>query len=569
MLQCPTEIRHIHKFKHDDRFYAADLYRFQLFEINQIAWDAVELAPLLETQELIDQLSETYARDSVLETLELLGDFQSNGLIFPHPSSGDLPEADSERLKIYIPQGKGSWFLNPESVGAGTNVALYHMTRNLSKIADLYLSGETEEELAPGIYTMGLSTEELQQSPRRFKQRLNLRGVSGILAHQAWGQYELAPFFREIDLPIVVQNHAPRGHAGLAISTTLFHHSLMRPYDAFTSPSDSVAKYYARFVGDTRQFYTLPNGVDADTFKPLNKAKAKREIATLLEDSRVEEKLTVGFLSRFQPEKGAHVFIQLAEMHPDMLFLVGGNFLLRPSYGPLPDNLIYAGFLPRKQLPTLYNAFDIYCFPSMAAEETFGLTLLEAMACGVPPVVPRFDGLPEVVGEAGVIVPAEAFSEDMAGFAAAVSAAELSQGIVSLLEDNFRHELGAKARHRALTFTWEKTAKYIVQLFEKLNRIKQNQRTSPDFSIAFVPYYDAFQNQVENRALLLNLTPSLEAPLQQKSGYVQTMEEGLALTLLKRHTSKEVEAVLTHVLDDKSKASEVVERVENFLNTLA
>ena len=47
------------------------------------------------------------------------------------------------------------------------------------------------------------------------------------------------------------------------------------------------------------------------------------------------------------------------------------------------------------------------------------------------------------------------------------------------------------------------------------------------------------------------------------------MEEGLALTLLKRHTSKQVEAVLTHVLDDKSKASEVVERVENFLNTLA
>ena len=569
MLQCPTETSHIHKFKHNDRFYVADLYHFQLFEINQIAWGAMELAPILETRELIDQLSETYARDSVLETLELLGDFQRNGLIFPHPSSTGLPGADSERLKIYIPQGKGSWFSDPESVGAGTHVALYHMTRNLSKFADIYLSEKTEEELAPGIYTVGLSTEELQRSPRRFKQRLNQLGVSGILAYQSLGYYGLAPFFREIDLPIVVQNHAPRGHAGLAINTTLFHHSLMRPYDTFTSPSDSVAKYYSRFIGDTYHFHTLPNGVDSDAFRPLNKSKAKAEIATLLEDSRVEEKLTVGFLSRFQPEKGAHVFIQLAEMHPELLFLVGGNFLLRPSYGPLPDNLIYVGFLPRKQLATLYNAFDIYCFPSMAAEETFGLTLLEAMACGVPPIVPKFDGLPEVVGEAGVIVPAQEFSKDMAGFAAAVSAVELSKGIVSLLADNFRHELGAKARHRALTFTWEKTAKYIVQLFEKLNRIKQNQRTSPDLSVAFVPYYDAFQNQIESRALLLNLTPTLETPLQQKSGYVQTMEEGLALTLLKRHTSKQVEAVLTHVLDDKSKASEVVERVENFLNTLA
>ncbi len=569
MLQCPTQTCHIHKFKHDDKFYVADLSRFMIVEINQIAWDALELAPILETQELINQLSQTYDRNLVLETLELLGDFQSNGLIFSLPSWGGLPAADSERLKIYVPQSKDSWFLNPETVEAGTNVALYHMSRSLSKFADIYLSGETEGEIAPGLYTVGLPAEEILQSPRRFNQRLNQLGVNGILAHQSWGSYDLVPFFREVDLPIILQNHAPRGHAGLAISTTLFYHSIMRAYDAFTAPSDSVARYYARFVGDTSHFHTLQNGVDANTFRPLNKSKAKTEIATLLEDTRIEEKLTVGFLSRFQPEKGAHVFIQLAEMHPDLLFLVGGNFLLRPSFGPLPDNLIYAGFLPRKQLPTLYNAFDIYCFPSMAAEETFGLTLLEAMACGVPPVVPRFDGLPEVVGETGIVVPAKEFSEDMAGFAAAVSAAELSKGIVSLLEDDFRHELGEKARSRALAFTWERCVKHLIQLFQNLNRIKQNHRTSPDLSVAFVPYFDAFQNQVENRALLLNLTPSLETPLQQKGAYVQTMEEGLALTLLKRHTPKQVEAVLTHVLDDTSKAAQVVERVQNFLNTLA
>ena len=569
MLKCPVQMHNIHKFKHNDRLYIADLDLFRIVEINQITWDAVELSATLETQELITQLCQTYPRELVLDTVKLLGDFQSNSVIFYPVSWTSPPEPDGTRLKIYVPQSRDKWFLDPESISAGTQVALYHTTRSLSKFADIYLSGETEGEIAPGIYTVQLSVDELRESPRRFKQTLNRFGVSGILAHQNSGRYDLVPFFREVDLPIILQNHAPRGHAGLAVTTTLFHHSLMRPYDAFTAPSDSVAKYYARFVGDTHHFYTLPNGVDADTFKPLNKAKAKKEIATLLEDTRVEEKLTVGFLSRFQPEKGAHIFIQLAEMHPDLIFLVGGTFLLRPSYGPLPDNLIYVGFLPRKQLPTLYNAFDIYCFPSMAAEETFGLTLLEAMACGVPPVVPRFDGLPDVVGEAGVVVPAEAFSEDIAGFAASVSPIELSKGIVPLLADDLRHELAEKARHRAVTFTWEKNAKYIVQLFEKLNRVKQNQRTSLDLSVAFVPHFDAAQNHVENRALILNLTPFLEAPLQRKIGYVQTMEEGLALTLLKRHTPKQVEAVLTHALNDNSKASGIVERVENFLNTLA
>ena len=393
-------------------------------------------------------------------------------------------------------------------------------------------------------------------------------GVSGILAHQNHLTVELAFFFREVDLPIIVQNYAPRGHAGLAINTTLFHHSLMRPYDAFISPSDSVANFYAKFVGNTSHFHTVPIGVDDETFKPLDKSKAKSEIAEIVQDSRIEKQLSVGFLSRFQPEKGAHIFIQLAEMHPDLLFLAGRRFLLRPSFGPLPDNLIRVGFLPRKQPPTLYNAFDIYCFPSMAAEETFGLTLLEAMACGVPSVVPRFDGLPDVVGDAGIIVPADEFSEDMAGFAAYVSPTELSIGIDLLLDDDFRRELGQKARDRAVTFTWDDNAKRLIQLFEELNQIKQTQRTPPDLSVAFVPHFDAFQNQVESRALLLNLTPFLEAPLQQKRGYVQTIEEGLVLTLLKRHTPRQVETVLTHIFDDAFQATKVVERAQNFLNTL-
>ncbi|MDE0426372.1 MAG: glycosyltransferase family 4 protein [Candidatus Poribacteria bacterium] len=569
MLRFPTQIHHLHKFKHDDSLYIADLDVFRLVEVNQIAWDAVELSTTLETEKLIVYLSQIYPRELVLETLELLGDFQDTGLIFYSPSWVPLPDSRSDRLKIYVPQGKDEWFSDPESISAGTNVALYHTAQSLSKFADIYLSGETEEKITRGIYTVKLSVAELKESPRRFNQKLSQFGVNGILAYQSYGSYELFPFFREVNLPIVVQNHAPRGHAGQAINTTLLHHALMRPYDAFTSPSDSVAKFYSKFVGDTHHFHTNPNGVDSKTFKPLDKSEAKAAIAEIVQDSRIEEKLTVGFLSRFQPEKGAHIFIQLAEMHPELLFLVGGKFLLRPTYEKLPDNLIYVGFLPRKQLPTLYNAFDIYCFPSMAAEETFGLTLLEAMACGVPPVVPRFDGLPDVVGDAGVIVPAEEFPVDMAGFAAYVSPTELSKGIVSLLDDGVRRELGQQARGRAVTFTWDKNAERLVELFQELNQIRHNQRTPPDLSVAFVPHFDAFQHQIENRALLLNLTSFLESPLQQKSGYVQTMEEGLALILLKQHTPRQVEAVLTHIFDDASEAAKTVERVQNFLNALA
>lgn len=569
MLKCPAETHRLHKFRYNDKLYLVDLNLFRLVEVNQIAWDAVELSSTLETPGLIDRLSKTYPKQSVIETLQALGHFQDNGLIFYSSSTVDSPAEIKDRLKIYVPQSKEEWFMDPESISAGTNVALYQTMQNLSKIADVYISGEKEEEIIPGVRTIKLLAKELQESPGRFNQRLNALKVNGILVCQAPGSHNLFPFLRGVNVPIVIQNHAPRGHAGVAINTTLLHHALMRPFDAFTAPSDSVAKFYSKFVGDTRQFHTNPNGVDTQTFRPMSKSEAKADLAALMQDDRIQEQFIVGFLSRVQPEKGAHVFIQLAEMHPDLLFVVGGKYLLRPSFGPLPDNLIYVGFLPRKQLPMLYNAFDVYCFPSMAGEETFGLTLLEAMACGVPPVVPRFDGLPEVVGEAGVIVDAKELPADLAGFAATVSARSLSKGIRSLLEDGVRHELTRKARDRALNLTWEKNAERLVQLFRELNQIKHNQRSTPDLSVNFVNYFDAFQNQLESHALLLNLTPSLEAPLQKKGEYIQTMEEGLALTLLKKHTPKQVETVLSHVLDDKSNAPEIVERVLNFLKALA
>lgn len=559
----------IYKFKHNDRLYIVDLDWFRLVEVNQIVWEAVELFSQLEAEELIDHLSQSYPRDSVTDSLKWLADFQRDTIVSQNALLKSTLETEDNRLRIYVPQGRNEWFSDPESISAGTNVALYHTTQSLSKFADIYLSGETEMEIAQGIYTIRLSVSDLQASPSRFNQRLKQFGVNGILAYQNHRTSELVRFFQSVDLPIVVQNHAPRGHAGQAINTTLLYHSLMRPFDAFTSPSDSVADFYSRFIGDTSHFHTNPNGVDTATFKPIDKSKAKSDIAKIVKDSRVEEKLTVGFLSRFQPEKGAHIFIQLAEMHPELLFLVGGRFLLRPSYQSFPDNLIHVGFLPRKQLPILYNAFDIYCFPSMAAEETFGLTLVEAMACGVPPVVPRFDGLPDVVGDAGIIVPAEAFSEDMAGFASYVSPKELSKGIVLLLEDDVRHEFESKAQHRASTFTWDNNAKRLVQLFEKLNHIKQHQRMPPELSVSFVPYYDGFQNGLEYRSLLLNLTPFLEAPLQRKDVYVQTIEEGLVLSLLKRHTARQVEAVLAYIFNDTLRASRVVEKVLNFLNALA
>ena len=165
--------------------------------------------------------------------------------------------------------------------------------------------------------------------------------------------------------------------------------------------------------------------------------KRQRSVnAKEVRDDRIEVAPTVGYLSRVQSEKGASVYLKLAELNPHLIFLIAGPDMGRYASRKLPDNLVYVGFHPREKLPLIYNAFDVYCFLSMSGEETFGLTVLEAMACGVPPVVPNFDGVPSVVGDAGLVADAENFDRDIATLVSYPCPIDFSEKINLLLNSD-------------------------------------------------------------------------------------------------------------------------------------
>ncbi len=106
------------------------------------------------------------------------------------------------------------------------------------------------------------------------------------------------------------------------------------------------------------------------------------------------------------------------------------------------DALIMPGFVPRGDLPAFYRAAELFVFPSFC--EGFGLPPLEAMACGTPVVVSDGGALPEVVGDAGVVIPRP-------------DAASLAQTICALLKDPDRlRRLGKAGRLRAANFSWRK-----------------------------------------------------------------------------------------------------------------
>lgn len=120
------------------------------------------------------------------------------------------------------------------------------------------------------------------------------------------------------------------------------------------------------------------------------------------------------------------------------------------------NDLIFTGYVPAADLVALYNAADLFVHPSLF--EGFGLPVLEAMACGAPVVTSNTSAVPEVVGDAAVMVnPRDV--EELAGAMARV-----------LNDDALRARLSAAGLERAATFTWEDTARTLVRVYRTAAR---------------------------------------------------------------------------------------------------
>ena len=303
----------------------------------------------------------------------------------------------------------------------------------------------------------------------------------------------------------------------------------------------------------------------------MDKAAAKREIAKTVGDDRIERASTVGYLSRVQSEKGASVYLKLAELNPHLLFLIAGPSLGRYASRKLPGNFVYIGFHPREKLPLIYNAFDVYCFPSMAGEETFGLTVLEAMACGVPPVVPNFDGVPSVVGDTGLIADADNFDQDIATLVSYPCPIDFSDKINRLLNNTeLWQRFSEKARKRAVLFTWDKTASRIVQLFEELHRKKKLINRNRLLNV-FAPAHPLEEAQQEPtcKSFVLSMNEHYERCFIRDAVYPLRVEDGLVLSILKDHTPREAEAILAEWVPDETEARAILKRVLGLINGTA
>lgn len=118
-------------------------------------------------------------------------------------------------------------------------------------------------------------------------------------------------------------------------------------------------------------------------------------------------------------------------------------------------DIIFTDYVAEKDKVTLYKMAKLFIFPSLY--EGFGMPVLEAMASGTPVITSNNSSLPEVVGEAGILVNPD-------------SVEEISEAIAKILdgEEDYINNLITKGKEQAKKFTWENSTKLLEDIYEMM-----------------------------------------------------------------------------------------------------
>ncbi|HXA29584.1 MAG TPA: glycosyltransferase family 1 protein [Candidatus Angelobacter sp.] len=241
---------------------------------------------------------------------------------------------------------------------------------------------------------------------------------------------------------------------------------LLRRADALITPSAATAADCARLARVPEARITvIPHGVDpAYTPATADALTALRQRLGLSPDQPYL--LSVGV---FDPRKRLGLLLdtaaRLTAQHPALRLVLAGD---QGAYAEpvrqavaaagLEARTIHAGYVPAEHMPALYTAASCLLFTS--AYEGFGLPILEAMACDCPVAACANSAIPEVAGDAALLVP-EGQQPQMAE--------ALAHAIAPLLDDRVeRARRGELGRLHAAAFTWERAARATLAVYERL-----------------------------------------------------------------------------------------------------
>ena len=231
--------------------------------------------------------------------------------------------------------------------------------------------------------------------------------------------------------------------------------------DEIVTVSESTRRDVIRLLGvDPDKVSATQLGVDA-SFRVIDDLQAKKVIVTKYD---LPEEFIL-YLGTIEPRKNLPLLMRAYRLLVDSgtrlkLILVGKyGWMYQEVFNlvselNLEDMVRFTGYIPQDELPLVYNLASLFVYPTIY--EGFGIPVLEAMACGVPVISSDIASLPEIVGEAGILVPAG----DLGAYFSAMKLVTDDQDLRGKLID--------QGKLRASEFSWERTAQLTQQVYQKV-----------------------------------------------------------------------------------------------------
>jgi glycosyltransferase involved in cell wall biosynthesis len=118
------------------------------------------------------------------------------------------------------------------------------------------------------------------------------------------------------------------------------------------------------------------------------------------------------------------------------------------------NSISFCGYVPNKELPAVYSLADIFLYPSL--RESFGIPILEAMACEVPVITSDTSSMPEVAGDAAFYI--DPYSPE-----------SVAEGIINLMEDlDIQEKLSLAGKNQIKNFTWRNNSVQTLQIYKSV-----------------------------------------------------------------------------------------------------
>ncbi|KYC37436.1 mannosyltransferase [Scytonema hofmannii PCC 7110] len=306
------------------------------------------------------------------------------------------------------------------------------------------------------------------------------QGTKGHFDRLLWTQFQLPLIYKKLESNLIFSPIPEAPLYGNCRFIVMVHDLIPIRFPKLSSPLTYYFRYYIPQVlnqaqhivcnshstaKDIAQFYSIPENKitpillahDASRFCPVS-------LETNEQDSLTTKCPYFLYLGRQDPYKNLLRLVSAFAAIPnnkdyELWFAGPQDKRYTPSLQKLAEELDvinqikFLNYVPYKDLPKIIGGAIALVFPSLW--EGFGFPVLEAMACGTPAIASNISSLPEVAGDAAILIDPYNVKE----------IAEAMQAIAT--DSQLRQHLSSKGIHRANQFSWEKTGLATVEVLSR------------------------------------------------------------------------------------------------------